>query len=368
MKILQSCSSRSWGGLEMYTLRTAEKLKENGHAVSLLCCKNSTLSREAENSGVPVHPYLNSDIMLPKAVYKLTALLNSGKYDIIHTHLSHDLWTIAPARSLSNAKAKLFLTKHMGSGVDKKDIFHRYLYKNIDGIFAISNYVKERVISTCPVNPEKVHVLHPGISLEKYNKTFFHRDEVEKKYSIPSGYLLIGIAGRMTPGKGYEEFLHAVGLLKKRININIKYLLIGSASYGEEDYEKYLRSLAHTLDIESDVIFTGFIDNIPEIFSILNIFVFPSHEESFGFMLLEAMAMELPVIASNNAGIPDIVVPVETGILIPPKDTPALANSVQFLSQEEGLRRRLGTAGRKRVEMYFRFEDIISELVNYYSR
>jgi glycosyltransferase involved in cell wall biosynthesis len=368
MKILQSCGSRSWGGLEMYTLRTAEKLKEHGHDVSLLCRKNSTLSRKAENSGVPVHPYLNSDIMLPKAVCKLTGLLNPEKYDIIHTHLSHDLWIIVPAKSLSNAKSKLFLTKHMGSGVDKKDLFHRYLYNNVDGIFSISNYVKESVISTCPVNPGKVHVLHPGISLEKYNKSLFDRDDVKRTYSIPPGYLLAGIAGRMTPGKGYEEFLRAVGSLKNKMSIKIKYLLIGSASYSEEDYEKHLRTLAHELDIESDVIFTGFIDNIPEIFSVLDIFVFPSHEESFGFMLLEAMAMELPVIASNNAGIPDIVIPDETGILIPPKDISALADSVQFLSQDKGLRNKLGKAGRRRIEMYFRFDDIINTLENYYSK
>jgi glycosyltransferase involved in cell wall biosynthesis len=201
----------------------------------------------------------------------------------------------------------------MGSGVSKKDLFHKFLYRNVDGIFAISNYVRDGVLSSVPIDQGKIHVLPPGISLEKYDKGLYDKNSLKNKYNIPNDSIIIGMAGRMTPGKGHEEFLSAVSMLRNSSNKKVTYLVIGNASYGEEDYEKQIHRLAKKLNIEDIVRFTGFINNIPEILSALDIFVFPSHEESFGIILIEAMAMELPVIASSNAGVLDIVIHEETG-------------------------------------------------------
>jgi glycosyltransferase involved in cell wall biosynthesis len=350
----------------MFTLRTSTELSQAGHDVTLLCCKNSTLSEKARQRNVNVLPLLNSDLQIPAAIFKLSKKISNSGFNIIHTHLSHDLWTLVPAVKLSRIKPKLFLTKHMGSGVSKKDLFHKFLYRNVDGIFAISNYVRDGVLSSVPIDQGKIHVLPPGISLEKYDKGLYDKNSLKNKYNIPNDSIIIGMAGRMTPGKGHEDYLSAVSALRNSMNKKITYLVIGSASYGEEDYEKQIRRLAGELNVEDIVRFTGFIDNIPEILSVLDIFVFPSHEESFGIIILEAMAMELPVIASRNAGVLDIVIHEETGLLVPPKEPDALANAIKQLVENQDLRSRLGKAGRKRVEKNYRIDDIISQLINYY--
>lgn len=366
MKILQSCGSNSWGGLEMFTLRTSCELKESGHDITILCRKNSTLSEKAIEKGLPILPLYGSGFFAPALICRIARKISTGGFEVIHTHLSHDLWTLVPAIKFSHVKPKLFFTKHMGSGVSKRDIFHRFLYRNVDGIFAISNYVKESVLRSCPVKSDVIRVLHPGISLEKYGKELFNKAAVRKKFNISDDSIVVGMAGRMTPGKGHEEFLSAVNYLKDLIKGNITYLVIGNASYGEENYENKIRRLAGELNINDILHFTGFINNIPEMMAALDIFVFPSHEESFGFMLLEAMASQLPVIACRSAGVPDIVIDKVTGILVPPGDYKALAEAIKQLAENQDSRYELGKAGRKRVEKYFGINDIISQLLKYY--
>ena len=351
----------------MLALRTSCELMQTGNDVTLMCRRKSKLSERALEAGLKVLPLLGPDLSIPSTIYKLVRKFSSEQYEVTHTHLSHDLWTLVPAVRYSRIHPKLFLTKHMGSGVTKKDHFHKFLYDNVTGIFAISNYVKESVLASCPIDESKVYVLPAGISLEKYDKSMYDRNFIKNKYIIPVDSIVVGMAGRMTPGKGHEEFLSAVRLLENTANKNITYLIIGSASYGEESYEEKIRLMAGEYKVQDRLIFTGFIDNIPEILSVLDIFVFPSHEESFGLALLEAMAMELPVIASRKAGVLDIVIDKETGILVPPKDAGSLAVAIKLLAEDQELRCSLGKAGRKRVEMYFRFDDIISRLVKHYS-
>jgi Glycosyltransferase Family 4 len=137
MKILQSCGSLSWGGLEIMALKTSIMLSKNGHEVHLLCSGNSTLEMEAKKNNISAITIWLKNSSLIKSIKELKKIIISEHYDVIHSHLSHDLWTIVPALRFSGNSAKLFLTKHMGSGVRKKDILHRYLYNRVDHIFAV---------------------------------------------------------------------------------------------------------------------------------------------------------------------------------------------------------------------------------------
>ena len=102
--------------------------------------------------------------------------------------------------------------------------------------------------------------------------------------------------------------------------------------------------------------------------NIMDTFVLPSHEESFGIVLLEAMAMELPVIATGNAGAKDIVVDNETGVLIEPKNPELLADTIIGLINSPGKLEKFGKKGRLRVEENFTSDKIISRLEEYYAK
>jgi glycosyltransferase involved in cell wall biosynthesis len=367
MKILQSCGSHSWGGLEMQALLIARELQRRGHDVSLLCVPRTTLLKEAYAAGIPSIGLLGSDRQAISTIKDLSRLLKSYSYDVVHTHLSHDLWWLVPAMKLSSSQAKLFLTKHVASGVKKMDPLHRLLYGNLHGTFAISNYIKGSVINTCPVPETEVHVVPPGIPLDEFNPDLYNKSTVRQELGIAQSVMLVGMVGRMSPGKGHEEFLMAAREIVRESDIDFRFMIVGGASYGENEYEWEIRELANELGLSTIVQFTGFRKDIPRLMSALDILAFPSHEESFGITLTEAMAMKLPVVATGNAGVLDIVVDNLTGILVPPKDYKSLAAAILKLAGNETERERLGVEGRKVVEKKFSIKAVVDALEHYYS-
>ena len=351
----------------MQALMTSVELRKRGHDVNLLCLPRSTLLREANAAGVPAVSMLGEDKNAFGTIKDLSGLLRNYDYDVVHTHLSHDLWWIVPAMKLAGSDAKLFLTKHMASGLKKTDPLHRFLYGRLQGTFAISNYIRQSVINTCPVPEASVHVLPPGISPQVFDPAFFNKSEVRRELGIPENVALVGMIGRMTPGKGHEELLNAARILLDKSDLRFHFLIAGTASHGEEAYEATVRSLMNDLALTNAVQFTGFVKDAPRFLAALDILVFPSHEESFGLGLTEAMAMKLPVVASGSAGVLDIVVDGETGILFPPKDFNSLADCVMSLAADPARRMRYGIAGRERVERLFSIQSLMENLEKYYS-
>ncbi|MBN1997520.1 glycosyltransferase family 4 protein [candidate division KSB1 bacterium] len=366
MKIIQSCGSDSWGGLEMQTLKIAVALQKKGHDVKILCQRGSKLAQEAVEEGVTVNPIHFKGLAMLASIKKLIFLFKNWKPDVIHTHLSHDLWMLVPALIFTGSKAKLFMTKRMASGVKKKDILHRILYGRISTVFAISNYIRQSVLNTCPVTKDKVCLMHNGISLERFNPSQYDRNEVKKEFDIKDDVKIIGMIGRFTPGKGHEQFLQAAKLIKKSYSLPVKFFIVGGASYGEDDYKHYIERLASQLLAPQDYLFTGFRTDIGRIMSALDILAFPSHEESLGNILLEAMAMKVPIVASNGGGVPDIIINGECGLLAQSKSAEELAAGLLKLLTNAELCGRFSAQGRIRVERFFNFDRYITSLESYY--
>jgi len=350
----------------MQALLITRELQKRGHEVNLLCIPRTTLLKEAYAAGVPSVGLLGKDRQAVSTIKDLSRLLKGYSYDVVHTYLSHDLWWLVPAMTLSSSRAKLFLTKEVASGVRKNDPFHRLLYGRLQGIFAISNYIEESVINTCPVPRSQIHIVPPGISLDEFNPDLYDKDSTRKELGIPKDVILVGMVGRMSPGKGHEQFLEAAKKIVAETDLRVRFLVVGAASYGENEYELHIKTLLHDHGLEEFVQLIGFRKDIPRMMSALDILAFPSHEESFGITLTEAMAMKIPVVASGNAGVLDIVVDNETGILVQPRDHQSLAKGIIKLAQDPSMRRKFGEEGRKRVEAMFSIKAVVEKLEAYY--
>jgi len=123
---------------------------------------------------------------------------------------------------------------------------------------------------------------------------------------------------------------------------------------------------AKVLELQEQVIFTGFRTDIPHILSAMDIFVFPSRAEAFGLVIIEAMAAGLPVISSNCDGVLDIIEQQKNGILANPLDIDELVRSVEMLMTNRDLRQRLAHAGRKTVEQRFSLDSMADKIENIY--
>lgn len=366
MRILQSCGSQTWGGLEIQTLKISKALTEHGHRVILLCHPDGVLAREAAAAGLPLQHSIGDDRRMLSNIRQTRALLKAQRFDVVHTHLSHDLGVLSPALRLLTARPKYLLTKRMASGVSKKDLLHRWLYAPLDGIISISDFIRENVIATCPVAPEIVTTMHNGLEIERFQPGNVDPGAVRREFGLPAEGLIIGVVGRLTPKKGHREFLQAAEKLLQQSNVPLHFWIVGGASVGEEAYEQTIIALAEELAISDRITFSGFQKDVSQILPVLDIFVFPSYGEAFGNLLLEAMALERPIVASDGGAVPEIIEDGKTGLLAPAKSIEPLTEKMRILVEDAPLQESLGKAARQAVLGHFRFDIYIDRLIQYY--
>ncbi|NUN10532.1 MAG: glycosyltransferase family 4 protein [Ignavibacteriaceae bacterium] len=364
MRILYSCLSLSWGGMEMFTITAAEKLVRRGIATDILCLENSRIHKACLEKGLSVHTLKSGGSFAPLSVYKLIRILRNGNYSLVHTQASKDLWLLVPALKATGSRIPLFLTKQVGSYIKKKDILHKFLYNRVTVAFAISEIIRRNLLDTCPLTEEKIELLHNGTDTRKFDPVLFDKQKVRNELCIPPDCIVLGMLARFSPGKGHEEFIEAAAELSAR-HLNLFFLIVGEASRGEEEYAASVKNLAEAKSI-SNMIFTGFRSDTPDVLAALDIFVFPSHSEAFGIALVEAMSMGKPAVCSNSDGILDIVVDGETGLLFEKKNSGDLAQKLEKLILSHGTRNTFGANARKRAVEMFDMEYLTDKVIKIY--
>lgn len=351
LKILKMCTSQSWGGMELNMVLTCEKLRERGHQIFPVCYPGSQIEKRLLKRGFNPRTYVVKSYLHPWIIRELARYIANTDVDLIHSDYSRDLWTLVPANKLAK-DVPVVLIKHIGTQRPKTDPFHRWIYRNIDYIIAISRIIRDNIIETHPISADKVGIIHHGVDFRRFQFSEFLRETFRRKLGLKPNELLIGIIGRLQVAKGYLEFLAMASQIAPRFE-NVKFIMIGEASRGEDRQANLILSQLDALQLGARIIHTGYRDDIPGLLAAMDLFVFPSYAEAFGLVLIEAMSMKLPVISSNCDGVLDIVVAGETGILIPPKNIQQLVQAVELLIRDPEKRKAMGEAGHRRARKHF---------------
>lgn len=367
MRVLFTCLSQSWGGMEMYALTTVKQLLKHNIETELVCFPGSRLHEEAVKENVATFTFRFKSYFNPAAIKNFSALIKRNKYDVIECGGSKDLWLVVPALKLACSTTPLFLSKQMASFIIKKDFLHRWIYSRVTKAFAISNMVAKNLEETTPLTRGKIVLLHNAIDTAKFDPVKIDRTKVREEFSIAEDQILIGMIARFSPGKGHEEFLEAAEILIKKYS-NIKFMIIGEASRGEEEYAQKIKSQAEQMNLGNRLIFTGFRKDTPEILAALDIFIFPSHDEAFGIALAEALSMGKPSVCSNFAGVLDIAVDDETSYLFEKGNGKDLALKTEKLILSQATRERFSIAARKRAVEMFDLEIFTNKLINHFKQ
>jgi len=365
-RILYSCLSRSWGGMEMRTISGIEQLNQRGIQTDLLCYPGSRIFKEGSGRDFNILTAHASGYFHPLEIIKIAKILKKKSYDIIHTQASHDLWLLVPALNLTGLNTPLILTKRVGSFIIKKDFLHRKLYERVTITIAISRIIKKNLMDTTTLTEDKILLLHNGVSLDKFNPVNAARAEVRKEFNISDDDIVIGMLGRFSWGKGHEEFLLAARELNHKYN-NLKFLVVGEPSEGENEYAEKIKMLAVEYNLIGSIIFTGFRSDTPNIISAMDIFAFPSHSEAFGQSLVEAMAMGIPSVCSNSDGILDIAVDGVTSHLFEKRNAEDFTAKLKLLVESPEDRKRFGAAAIKRVKENFELDMQTQKLIEFYN-
>jgi len=164
----------------------------------------------------------------------------------------------------------------------------------------------------------------------------------------------IGSFSRLAPWKGQSLLLEAIAALA---DPNIQLLLVGDALFGESEYAQRLRRQTEALELASQVQFLGFREDVPQLLSVCDLVVHsPKAPEPFGRVMVEGMLAARPVIAPQEGSAPELLRHGETGWLIPPRDSVALARAIQQLKADPALRQRLGRAAAADARQRFHLE------------
>ena len=175
-----------------------------------------------------------------------------------------------------------------------------------------------------------------------------------------------GIIGRLSPWKGQHVFIRAAAQVHKE-HPSTRFLIIGSAMFGESKYEEELRSLAEELSLADAVEFAGFCSDVPERIASLDVVVHASTlGEPFGQVIIEGMAAAKPVIATRGGGVPEIIEDGVDGLLVPMGDSTAMAHAMMRLVGNADEAIEIGRRGRARVENSFRIELTAAKIQSVY--
>jgi glycosyltransferase involved in cell wall biosynthesis len=163
----------------------------------------------------------------------------------------------------------------------------------------------------------------------------------------------IGLVGRITPWKGQDIFIRAAALLKEK-HPEARFEIIGATMFAERGYEGELLRLRNELNVNDTVAFAGFVENVPARIAELDIVVHASITgEPFGQVIIEGMAEQKPVVATNGGGVPEIVQDGITGLLVPMGDALRMAEAIDYLLTHPDEATEMGVRGRERVQTHF---------------
>lgn len=314
------------GGAERF-LSALLKSLDRKKIEPVVCCLNwkGLWADEVEKKGIRVIALNKKGKFDIGSFLKLIAIMRQGKFDIVNTYL----WAADVLGRIAAVFAGIPVIVSTAQNVDIwKRLRHRLMDKILsyktDMLIAVSAAVKDYYHKKAGIPLSKITVIPNAIEIERFNPNG-NSAYLYEELQLNRGDFILSCIGRLTEQKGQSYLLESAFRLSRE-HPDLKVLLVGDG----EDREK-LASLARDFGIESMVRFTGQRRDIAQILHISCALVLPSIYEGLPVCVLEAMASEKPVIATDVGGTKDLVVDKETGFLIPPKDSAALTLAVKNL-------------------------------------
>jgi glycosyltransferase involved in cell wall biosynthesis len=210
----------------------------------------------------------------------------------------------------------------------------------------------------------KMAFVYPGVDTNEFNADIFgsrEKKRVRAEFDVPQGYYLVGTIGNINSFKGHSYFIKAANKIKDEIK-DVKFLIVGSKLDTASAYWNKLQKLVSELGLEDDVIFTGFRSDIPEILSALDVFVLSSVREACPNVVLEAMAMRVPVVATDVGAVSEQVINGQTGILVQARNPTAIANAVlAYLRKPKEEIEEMLSKAQKRIDSTFSLSKITEQ-------
>jgi glycosyltransferase involved in cell wall biosynthesis len=333
-----------------------------GRLISLVE-ENHMVARTFKNMVQPLHPFKDT-----LALLDLTAFLGKNPYHIVHTHNSKAGFLGRLAAKLAGVPV-IVHTVHGFAFHDEEPLWRQRLFRNLerlasrwsDRMIFISQPLIDWALKDHIVGEDKITKIYSGIQLDKFHPVKNEeKDRIRGKWSLRKEEAVVGIVSKLWEGKGHTVLIEAFKLLKEKIR-DAKLVIVGEGHL----YDELFRQVDDN-GLRESVLFTGFQMDVSEIIATFDVAVLPSFFEGMGRVILEAMAMEKPIVASRVGGIPDLIDHGLNGLLVRPGDARGLADALERLLSDNGLAKKLGREGRKRIKDQFSADVMVQSIEKLY--
>jgi glycosyltransferase involved in cell wall biosynthesis len=366
-RVLFVSSMRRYGGGERWMLDTAAGLRARGHDVRLLATPGSVLAARAPARGIPLTELAIRGDVDPIAVTQLAAHFRRTQPHVIIPMLEREIRLCAAgihaARALPPRPVRPKLIPRRGSQYPLKDKRrYRLVYtQEVDRVIVNSEATRRMIMHDAPWFPEsKAVVIYNGIDPEPYEKLVARRDDLRVKLRRSTGlepgvpvFTLVGDLHERKQQRVIVEMWPQV--LEEFPNAHVLFV-------GEGDDRAELESVIAARNLGGRIHLLGFRSDVPEILAGSDALLLPSSVEGFGYVLVEAMGVGVPCIASRVSSIPEIVEDGKTGILHPVGDTGEITDAIRAILTDPAGARAMGEAGMRRAQKFFTLSRMLDQV------
>lgn len=348
-----------WGGVEGWHYKTATFLKNRGYKIFVLAVEGTPFYNKCQKVGIKVERIKrirNSTSLNPIRQYWLIKFLKNNKIDAIFFCQSSHFKYASIAARLAGIK-KIIYRRALAKPINNT-FYNRFLLKKcITHFMAISKVTRDTSISKIPkqcLPEEKIKLIYNGVDLNKFINPEITND-IRAEYQIDSDSLVIANIGRLTRQKGQQYFIES--LPKVLNNYPDTYVLM----IGRGGKEELLKERVKELSLQDKVIFTGFREDIPSILKQIDFLVHTAIYEGCPWIILEAMAAGVPIVATNGSTLPEFIEDGENGYLAEDKNPADIANKIiQMVKNED--RSRMGKIGQETAIKKYSFKNMIDNI------
>jgi len=346
MRILFHISELDIGGAERMLFMLASGLVERGHEVEVACLTgNGAVGAWLEKAGIRVH-YLNARKSWPPSLYlPLRKVVRDFRPEVLHNFLFHANMIGRFVGWLSGVPAVICAVRvedvERGFRLRVDGATHWMMHRQTCVSESARKFTHEK--SSIPL--EKLIAVPNAVDLSKFEN--LESGKLRRKLEVADDVAILLTVGRLSKQKGLQFLLRAMPEVLNKFS-KVSLALVGA---GED--EAALKELTRELGIQEAVRFLGWHSEIPEFLKDADLFVLPSLWEGMPNVILEAMASGVPSVATEVGGTTELVSDGETGFLVPPADSGALARKIISLLKDEELRTRMGRNALERARSHF---------------
>lgn len=353
LTILHTEASRGWGGQEIRILQECLGMKARGHRVLVAASRKSLLLPQAEKAGLEVIP-LELQHKYPWVFWKMVSTLNQKAVDIINTHSSEDSWIGILAAKMAQRKPIIIRTRHLSTPISK-NLWSRLIYDILpDAVITTAEEIRRQMIWENKFDGDKIFSIPTGVDLEEFNP------EKIRPY-FPSKGFAVGMIGVLRSWKGHQYFLQAIPLILRHIPDAHFYIV------GDGPQLANIKKSIQERGLTDKISLCGHREDIPEILASFDVLVHPSYgHEGVPQSILQALAMEKPVVAAQVGGIGEVVIDGQTGFLVPPRDPEKIAQRVIELYRSPELRQTFIKKGREFVQRKYSRDIMLDSIEKLY--